>query len=103
MAGMLAASIDGIERKIEPPAPLQVNAYQLEDLELLPRTLEESVDHFEKDETLLEFFHPEFVKAFIGLKRHEVEKARKACKEYGTESWNDTVTDWERGQFLALA
>jgi glutamine synthetase len=103
MAGMLAASIDGIERRIEPPSPLQVNAYRLDDLELLPRTLEESVDHFEKDEALLEFFHPEFVKAFVGLKRHEVEKARKACRNYGTEDWNDSVTDWERDQFLALA
>lgn len=103
MAGMLAASIDGIERKIDPPSPLQVNAYKLEDLELLPRTLEESVDHFEKDDGLLEFFHPEFVRAFVGLKRHEVEKARKACKEYGTQRWNDSVTDWERDQFLTLA
>jgi glutamine synthetase len=103
MAGMLAASIDGIERRIEPPEPLQINAYRLDDLELLPRTLEDSLDHFEKDAALLEFFHPEFTKAFVALKRHEIEKARTACPEYGEETWHDTVTDWERDQFLALA
>jgi glutamine synthetase len=103
MAGMLAASMDGIERKIEPPEPLQINAYRLDDLELLPRTLEDSLDHFEKDEALLEFFHPEFTKAFVALKRHEIEKARVACPEYGDETWHDTVTEWERDQFLALA
>jgi glutamine synthetase len=103
MAGMLAASLDGIDRKIEPPAPLQVNAYRLDDLELLPHTLEDSLDHFEKDETLLEYFHPEFIKAFVGLKRHEIEKARSANPEYGTEAWDNIVTQWELDQFMAMA
>jgi glutamine synthetase len=103
MAGMLAASLDGIDRKIDPPDPLQTNAYQLDDLELLPATLEKSLDHFEKDESLLEYFNPEFVKAFVALKRHEVEKARTACPEYGTEQWHQNVTHWERDQFMRLA
>lgn len=103
MAGVLAASLDGIDRKIDPPEPLQTNAYRLDGLELLPRTLEESVDHFEKDETLLDNFHPEFVKAYVALKRHEIEKARAAPTEYGSEQWHEDVTDWERSQFLKFA
>ena len=46
-AGMLVAMLDGIRRQIEPPEPLATSAYQLDDLELLPRTLEESLDAFE--------------------------------------------------------
>ncbi len=103
MAGMLAASLDGIEKKIDPPEPMQVNAYRLDDLDLLPRTLEESLDYFEKDETLLQYFHPEFVKAYVGLKRHEIEKARNANPDYGNDTWVANVTDWERDQFLAFA
>lgn len=103
LAGMLAAALDGIERELEPPPPLQVNAYDLDDLETLPATLEDSVDHFRKDDPLLAYFDPEFVKAFVGLKRHEVAKARAACPHYGSEEWHGEVTDWERDQFLFFA
>ena len=63
---------------IQPPEPMATSAYQLDDLDLLPATLEESLDAFESDETLRDAFHPEFVKAFLALKRHEVKKAREA-------------------------
>jgi glutamine synthetase len=103
LAGLLAAALDGIERRIDPRPPLQTNAYRLDDLELLPATLEESLDYFEKDEALLNFFHPEFTKAFVALKRHEIEKARSAVPNYGTEEWRNEVTEWERDQFMFFA
>jgi glutamine synthetase len=100
---MLVAVLDGIRRQIQPPEPMATSAYQLDDLELLPATLEESLDAFESDETLRDAFHPEFVKAFLALKRHEVKKARDAVPGYGSGEWHDEVTDWERGQFLFLS
>jgi glutamine synthetase len=103
LAGLLAAALDGIERRIDPRPPLQTNAYRLDDLELLPATLEESLDYFEKDEELLSFLHPEFTKAFVALKRHEIEKARSAVPNYGTEEWLNEVTEWERDQFIFFA
>ena len=103
LAGMLAAVLDGIERQIEPPAPMDTSAYQLDDLELLPLTLEDSLDCFEADEVLQEAFQPDFVKAFLALKRHEVAKARAAVPGYGANEWHDNVTDWERDQFLFLS
>jgi glutamine synthetase len=102
MAGLLAASLDGIDQRIPPPEPLQANAYLMDDLELLPHTVEDSLDEFEKDEVLLESFHPEFVKAYGGLKRHEIEKARAANPDYGSATWDQNVTDWERQQFMKL-
>jgi glutamine synthetase len=103
LAGMLVAMLDGIARRIEPPPPLQTNAYRLDNLVLLPRTLEESLAAFEADEALRSALHPEFVQAFLGLKHHEVAKARVANPGYDGAAWNDGVTDWERGQFLFLA
>ena len=103
LAGTLAAVLDGLERRIEPPEPLADSAYQRDDLELLPATLEESLERFETDEALGHAFHPEFVKAFTALQRHEVDKARQAVPHYGSTEWHDEVTDWEREQFLELA
>lgn len=103
MAGMLAAILSGIDRKAEPPEPLATNAYHRDDLEQVPSTLEESIAHFEADSALLSYFHPEFVTAFLALKRHEIAKARAACPEYGSDEWHETVTDWERDQFLVMA
>jgi glutamine synthetase len=102
-AGMLVAVLDGIRREVEPPAPLGTSAYRLDDLQLLPASLEASLEAFESDDVLRDAFHPEFVRAFLALKRHEVEKARAAVPGYGTGGWHDEVTDWERDQFLFLA
>lgn len=102
-AGMLVSMLDGIDRELEPPPPLAENAYELDDLPLLPATLEESLERFEADETLVAAFHPEFTKAFLALKRHEIAKARAAVPSYGTEAWHGEVTDWEREQFLRLS
>jgi glutamine synthetase len=103
LAGTLVALLDGIRRKVEPPEPLATSAYQLDGLALLPSTLEESLAAFERDEVLTEAFHPEFVRAFLALKRHEVEKAREAVPGYGTSEWQEQVTDWERDQFLLFS
>jgi len=103
LAGMLVAVLDGIRREVAPREPLATSAYQLDDLDLLPSTLEESLERFESDDVLMQAFHPEFVKAFLALKRHEVKKAREAVPSYGTSEWHDQVTDWERDQFLFLS
>jgi len=103
LAGMLVAMLDGIARRVEPPPPLQTNAYRRDDLVRLPRTLEESLAAFAADERLRGALQPEFVRAFVALKRHEIAKAQAANPGYGGDGWHDEVTEWERGQFLFLA
>jgi glutamine synthetase len=100
---MLVAMLDGIARRTEPPPPLATNAYRLDDLAPLPRSLEDSLAAFEADEALRDAFDPAFVRAFLALKRHEIEKARAANPGYGGDQWHDQVTQWERDQFLFLA
>lgn len=102
-AGLLVAALDGIRRQIEPPRPLDTSAYRRDDLDLLPATLEESLECFEQDGALQQAFHPEFVRAFLALKRHEIAKARQAVPGYGSSEWHEQVTDWERDQFMFLS
>jgi glutamine synthetase len=102
-AGMLAAILDGIDRKLEPPEPIAVNAYRLDDLPSLPSTLEDALAAFEADEVVRTALGEEFVRAFLGLKRHEIAKARDAVDGFGSQAWQEQVTDWERAQFLRFA
>jgi glutamine synthetase len=99
-AGALAASLDGIESKVDPGEPLATSAYRIEGLATPPSLLDDTLDAFVADDALLAYFPPSFVKAFTALKRHEIAKAREACPSYGTDQWDDEVTDWERSQFL---
>lgn len=101
-AGMLVAMADGIERRLEPPEPVADNAYRRDDLPQPPTTLDDALVAFTADETLVAAFHPEFVRAFVALKRHEIDKARLCVPSYGTDVWHAEVTDWERDQFLRL-
>lgn len=102
-AGVLAAALDGIEHQTDPGSPLATNAYRMSELEPPPRTLDDLVGHLEKDERLRSFFSDEFIRAFLGLKRHEIAKAREACPTYDDDGWMEEVTDWERDQFLRMA
>jgi glutamine synthetase len=102
-AATLAASLDGIERETEPPEPLSTSAYRMGGLEPPPMLLDEALESFMKDDTLLGWFPEPFVTAFTALKRHEIAKARQACAHYGSELWTNEVTDWELSQFLRMA
>jgi glutamine synthetase len=96
MAAVVAAGIDGLERRLEPPAPTTEIAYADEAAPKLPRTLDEALEAFGEDERLRACLGPEFVKLFTAVKRHEIEKARLAIPEYGSAEWPDIVTNWER-------
>jgi glutamine synthetase len=102
-AGALAACLDGIENHADPGEPLATSAYRMDDLETLPLLLDDALEHFLKDDALLRYFPDAFVKAFAALKRHEIAKAREACPDYGTDQWNQEVSDWEQAQFLRFA
>ena len=57
-SAMLMAGLDGIEKKIEPPAPLDKNIYDLEPEERakvksVAGSLEEALDNLEKDHAFL--------------------------------------------------
>jgi glutamine synthetase len=96
LAAVVAAGLDGVERKLEPPPPTPGMAYADESATKLPATLDEAVAAFEEDEALGASLGEEFVKLFLAVKRHEIQKSRTAMPEYSRADWPEVVTDWER-------
>ena len=82
LAATVAAGIDGITKKLPLPEQVTGDAYVQEDVPAgtrnLPCTLSEAVKAFEEDSVITGAFGPEFCKAFLAIKRHEIEKAKEA-------------------------
>ncbi|MEM3444960.1 MAG: type I glutamate--ammonia ligase [Thermoplasmata archaeon] len=97
MAVMIAAGLDGIKNKIEPPEPLEKNMYELSEQEIrklkvecLPSNLSDAIDEMEKSKLLREVLTEFLFKRFIELKRAE-------ALEYARY-----VTNWERERYLQI-
>lgn len=94
-AAILAAGMDGVERKLNPGVPINENLYEwpAEKLKragigLLPQNLKEALDEFEKDKVLRAALGEDLAKEFLTLKRMEwVEYSRH-------------VSDWERQRYV---
>jgi len=78
-AALALAGLDGIRKKIEPPAPVDENIYKLtperrRELEIreLPGSLGEALDCLDSDHAFLRpAFAPSLIETYIELKRHE--------------------------------
>jgi glutamine synthetase len=90
VAGMIAAGLDGIDRRLDPGLPVTGIATPL-GAEVLPRTLAEALDALEGDAVLAEALGEEAVAEFIAVKR----------LEWG--SYMETVTAWELDTYLRRA
>jgi len=94
-AGILAAGLDGIKKKIEPPEPIEENIYEMSEekrvkrgIEVLPENLGEALKEFSRDKELQSYLGEEFCKKFLELKTKE-------WKEF-----NIRVHEWERVKYL---
>jgi glutamine synthetase len=94
-AAILAAGLDGLERKLDPGKPINENLYEWSPeqlsqhgVKLLPQNLNEAIDAFEQDGVLRGALGDELAREFIELKRMEwVEYSRH-------------VSDWERSRYI---
>ena len=75
---LIAAGLDGIRNKIEPPAPVNVDPGNYSDEERerlgihpLPGSLNEALDALEHDQLLLDALGPLLAEAYIAVKREE--------------------------------
>jgi glutamine synthetase len=76
-AAMLMAGLDGIKRKLEPPAPIDEDLYELHDarkaqIKTVPGSLAEAVSALEKDHAFLlegDVFTPDVLETWIEMKR----------------------------------
>jgi glutamine synthetase len=93
-AVILAAGLDGIEKKIEPPAAVEENIYQMSESEKqkrgiyrLPANLKEALNEAENSKLVREVLGEHIWEKFLKLKERE-------WWEYSA-----TVTEWERKKY----
>lgn len=87
-AASLAGGLSGIERKLEPANPVQVDAYTLDDLPPLPRTLDAAINVLDRSELARDWLGDAFVDHYVTMRRWEVERHQRA------------VTEWERARYF---
>jgi len=87
-AAALAAGLEGIRRKIEPPDSVQGNAYASKEVPHVPTTLREAITRFEASTFARETFGEEFVDHYLHFLRTEQRK------------FDEVVTCWERARFF---
>ncbi len=89
LAGCLAAGLEGMKKKMQPPACLDnINIWERDALDILPRTLGEAVEAFEQDELLHRIYGQKLTEMMLEEKQEEWE-------EYSRQ-----VTSWEVDKYL---
>ena len=90
-AVMIAAGMDGVERALEPPEPVNSNAYHnREKSEILPEDLREALDEMKRSKLVREVLGKHAFNEFLKLKRKE-------WKEHS--AW---VSEWEREKYMMV-
>ncbi|MBO9532966.1 MAG: type III glutamate--ammonia ligase [Solirubrobacteraceae bacterium] len=87
IAAMVAAGLDGIDRGLDPGAPIDGIATAL-GAETMPRTLADAVDALERDVVLRDVLGEEAICEFVAVKRME------------WSAYMEAVTDWEQDTYL---
>ena len=94
-AGILAAGMDGIRRRIEPPHPTEEDVYHMGEEErkekgigVLPANLGEALDELARDRYLRDSLGRKFCDKFLETKRRE------------WRDFNTSVHEWERKRYL---
>ncbi len=88
LGGILAAGLDGINNKIDPGEPQEIDPGNYSDEEReqrgirrLPTSLTEALDELERDQVLLEALGPLLAKSYIAVKRSEIEFFKEKTPE----------------------
>jgi glutamine synthetase len=87
MAASLAAGLEGIERKLEPPAPA-TNGYTAQGSIPLPRDLGDAVARFRQSDVARKWFGDEFIEHYAGTREWEIRQYQRH------------VTDWELARYF---
>jgi glutamine synthetase len=87
-AAALAAGLDGISRRADPPPAFAGDAYAAASLPQVPRTLRDATELFSSSGFAKEAFGAEFVDHYTHFLRTEQRK------------YDEAVTDWEKARFF---
>jgi glutamine synthetase len=90
-AAAIAAGLDGIRNKIEPPDIFQGDVYAAQNLPRVPSTLYEAIPEFERSDMAREAFGEDVFEHYLHFLRTEQRK------------FDEVVTCWERARFFERA
>ncbi len=90
-AATIAAGLDGIQRRSEPPPMFSGDVYKAADLPQVPRTLRDATDEFARSPLFKEAFGADVVEHLVHFARTEQRK------------FDEVVTSWERRRYLERA
>ena len=90
-AVLLAAGLDGIKRKLEPPEIFVGNLYEAEGIPQVPRTLAEAIEEAESSKLLRAALGEDVLEHYLHFARTEKRK------------FDESVTTWELARFLERA
>jgi len=96
VAGILAAALDGIVRKLEVTEPAEGMAYDNEAAPTLPATFTEALDALEANERMREHMSTGLIAIFLVMKRDEIQRYEAAVPDPSTRD----VTDWEIQEYF---
>jgi glutamine synthetase len=80
LGGVMAAGLDGIERKLKLPPPVNVDPYNLSDqerqaigIDRLPQSLKEAITNLKRDEILLKALGDRLATSYIAVKELDID------------------------------
>ena len=98
----LQSGLLGMKANLPCPEPALHDVWADPSIPLLPATMEEALAAFEADEELKAAYGPEFVKVVTAMKKWDIKTAKENCPSYGTPSFKESISDWEREEFLEI-
>lgn len=90
VAAVLGAALNGLEDKIDPPAPITGNGYD-QDLPQVPANWTKAIDAFEASPEIARIFAPGLIRNFTMTKRQEAKYMEELTPEERVEVYLDTV------------
>tara|TARA_B100001123_G_scaffold97599_1_gene112299 strand:+ start:325 stop:1653 length:1329 start_codon:yes stop_codon:yes gene_type:complete len=96
-AGIIAAGLDGLEKKRDPGQPLLINMYEEEaknqsNLKKLPSDLEAALTNLNESKELNEAFGEKVIQSYIKLKNNEIDNFNSK-ENFSKEK---PITEWEK-------
>ncbi|HYV81792.1 MAG TPA: glutamine synthetase family protein [Streptosporangiaceae bacterium] len=98
MAANIAAGLDGLRRKADPPPPVEADPYATE-APMLPTSLATAIEALDKDGFYREAFGATLVEYLLTMKRAEVSRYEAALADNPPADPGD-VTDWEMREYF---
>ena len=99
-AGIIAAGLDGINKKINPGKPLHCNMYEdykkYPKLKKLPNDINQAINMLKNSKSLSKAFGIDVIKSYIKLKNLEI----RNFKEKNNFNKKKTVSQWEKDNTL---